>query len=67
MASANQEKLVSADWVHLMPNGHELMGNRLMNALLSDNARYRREHARAGCEEEKTSTDARNEPAARAR
>lgn len=45
-----KKKLVSADWVHLTPNGQELMGNRLMHALFTDNAKYRGEHPRAGCE-----------------
>ena len=44
-----RQKLAWTDAVHLNHKGQELMGDRLMHALLEDNARFRREHPDALC------------------
>jgi hypothetical protein len=44
-----RKKLAWTDAVHLGNKGQQLMGDRLMHALLEDNARFRAEHPDAGC------------------
>jgi hypothetical protein len=47
-----RKKLAWTDAIHLNNKGHQIMGDRLMHALLEDNARYRAEHPDAGCPSE---------------
>jgi lysophospholipase L1-like esterase len=42
-------QLAWTDAIHLNNQGHQIMGDRLMRALLEDNARYRALHPDAGC------------------
>jgi hypothetical protein len=49
MSTFLRKKLAWTDAVHLHNKGHELMGDRLMSALLVHNARFRAEHPAAGC------------------
>jgi hypothetical protein len=43
------KRLVTTDHVHLTTGGHELMGDRLLRALMLDLARFRDKHPDAGC------------------
>ena len=44
-----RKKLAWTDAIHLNNKGHQIMGDRLLHALLADNARFRAEHPDAGC------------------
>ncbi len=44
-----RKKLAWTDAIHLNNKGHQIMGDRLMRALLEDTARFRAEHPDAGC------------------
>ena len=44
-----RKRLAWTDAIHLNNKGHQIMGDRLMHALLEDNARYRAGHSDAGC------------------
>jgi hypothetical protein len=44
-----RKKLAWTDAIHLNNKGHQIMGDRLMRALLEDTARYRAAHPEAGC------------------
>ena len=49
MATFLRKHLAWTDAIHLYNKGHQMMGDRLLRALLEDNARFRREHPDAGC------------------